>query len=807
VARSGGRLRFRDFAVIARDLTPLVELVEEIFADFGIPCFVDRRRPLRSHPLCRLVAALLDAAASDCETDAMVRLLRTRLLPIPRDASERLENLAAQHVIRGAALWRGETWPLGDAAPAPACRDERRRLMAGLDPLLELASAGAATGAAFAGAMRTSLERLGVAGTLQAWIDEARQAQRWEAAELHRLAWEALCEVLEDVHAALGAASLPLSDWAATLSGALADGTVGLAPPTLDQVLVSSIERSRHPDIRHAWLVGFNAGVFPALPGEDRLLGTVEREALVAAGLPALAPRREEAVTERLLAYIALTRPSESLTISFAQSTADGEHLEPSPLLADVLALVPGLEVQRLEVAPPPTSLRELAELMLDARHDPRQAALARRCDILVGHLRTGGCKLALLDRLLRGLNYTNIVPPIGAVAQGPVTWRGSPSQIETFLQCPFKHLAQYRLRLDPWRRPRPLRWDLGAEAHDVLAAVTRRVIDAGGDPRVRTDEIWLGHLATVLAERRTAEPADLRTRRPELAAALETLEGFLREVVKVQAERLRRGSFVPWLVEHAFDSAVEGGLPDLALTLADGRRAALRGRIDRVDVCVSPDSPGEALAMIYDYKSSAGGPAHTEYLLDARLQLVTYLLAIEGASWQGRRVRGVGVLQAPLYPDTQRLDSAYVVKSEPGEQVLHLYRPRGLLHADHARLLDPGLDVGRSAVAPFKINKDHSFAQREGDTLSDAEWTETLELARATLVQAAEGLAAGRAEVAPLAIGTPRSRSLACQSCDFSRVCRFDRAYNTPRAAELHLPTRGNPTPAVSAPPPGGAR
>lgn len=807
VANSGGRLRFRDFAVIARDLTPLVELVEEIFADFEIPCFVDRRRPLRSHPLCRLAAALLDAAVSDCETGAMVRLLRTRLLPIPRDASERLENLAVQHVIRGAALWRCENWPLSDTTETPACRDERRRLLAGLDALLELASGGPATGAAFADAMRTALERLGVADTLQAWIDEARQAHRWEAAELHRLAWEALCGALEDVHAALGAASLPLSDWAATLTGALADATVGLAPPTLDQVLVSSIERSRHPDIRHAWLIGFNAGLFPALPGDDRLLGTEEREALVAAGLPALAPRREEAVTERLLAYIALTRPSESLTISFAQSTADGEHLEPSPLLADVLALLPGVQVQRLDDAPPPTSLRELAASILDTRRDPRQAALARRCDALVDSLRAAGRELAPLDRLLRGLRYTNTVPPLGFVGHGPVAWRGSPSQIETFIQCPFKHLAQYRLRLDAWRRPRPLRWDLGAEAHDVLAAVTRRVINAGGDTRALSDEAWLGHLAAVLAERRAAEPAGLRTRRPELAAARESLEGFLREVVKVQAERLRRGSFTPWLVEHAFDSAVEGGLPDLALTLADGRRAALRGRIDRVDVCVSPDSPGEALAMLYDYKSSAGGPAHSEYLLDARLQLVAYLLAIEGALWQGRRVRGVGVLQAPLYPDTERLRANYVVESEPGEQLLHLYRPRGLLHADHARLLDPSLDVGPSAVAPFKLNKDRSFAKNAGDVLSNADWVETLDLARATLTQAAEGLAAGRAEVAPLATGSPRSRTLACQNCEFARVCRFDRAYNVPRAAELHLPTRSNRTPAAHAPPPGGTQ
>jgi len=44
-------------------------------------------------------------------------------------------------------------------------------------------------------------------------------------------------------------------------------------PPMLDQVLVGSIDRSRHPDLKAVILIGFNDGVFPQPASEDAILG------------------------------------------------------------------------------------------------------------------------------------------------------------------------------------------------------------------------------------------------------------------------------------------------------------------------------------------------------------------------------------------------------------------------------------------------------------------------------------------------------------------------------------------------------
>ncbi len=189
LADSAGKLRFRDFAVITRDLEPLADTIAEVFAEYEIPHFLDRRRSMRAHPLARLVPILLEALTGDFEVAATVRLLRTELLPMSRDQAQRLENLVLQHAVRGRSLWQRPEWKLepGDAA----CRsfpEQRRRLCAALEPLVAATEDRTPPdGRSWARAIYQTLTALDVPRLLGDWIAAARVSQRWDDAETHRL--------------------------------------------------------------------------------------------------------------------------------------------------------------------------------------------------------------------------------------------------------------------------------------------------------------------------------------------------------------------------------------------------------------------------------------------------------------------------------------------------------------------------------------------------------------------------------------------------------------------------------------------
>ena len=789
VCRPGSHLRWRDFAVVARSLDRFADDVTDVFAEYGIPCFVDRRRALRSHALARLVPTLLEAVAEDLPTATMVRLLRCRLAALERDQSERLEAHLLEQALHGWQSWQ-EPWRAGGAL-----EEQRRRLVAALEPLRALALAERPAARLWAERLYGALVALGVERTIADWIAQARAAGDHETGEFHRLAWDTLCELLDDLVAVLDDEPLSAAELAGLVAGELHELSVGLAPPTLDQVLVGSIERTRHPDVKYVWVIGLNEGLFPAVPPDDHLLSTDERLALREAGLAAPKPRRDEAFAERMLAYIALTRPSHGLVVSYAQRDAAGEALYPSPYVSDLLSILP--QVQPEEVAPPaaaggdvPASMPELARVLIDARAAGGAAAAVMPA---VRAALAGRPELrARLDELLRGCDYTNEPAPVADYAISSAggeqrTWAGSPSQLETYLRCPFQHFARYGLRLSEPPRPTPAAQHLGSLAHAVLARVVGQAIAAGLPAAKIDDAQWLAWLEQALADELADQQADLERNRPDLAFMRDTLRRTLSEVVLVHAERWRRGRFEPRHCELQFGRTRARGhsrgerLAAFELDLPRAGRLRISGFVDRVDVCRTESG---TLVAIYDYKPSPKSLA-AEWLADERLQIFTYLLAVADL-WPRQPATAVGVFLAPLYPDLTPIGRKYWDGADESTGRMYLYRPRGLFRRDCLPLMDARVAAGeRSAVVNVRLKKDGQPEAR-GDADDPEVFAARLELARRTLRYAAEGLLAGRVDVAPLY----ERKTLACRNCVYRTVCRFELDFNRPRVAERTLPT-----------------
>lgn len=778
-----GRLHWRDFAVIARDLTPLAARIAEIFQAYEIPYFLDRRRALKTHPLTRLLPLLLDVATSDFAPQATLRLLRTGPLPLSRAAGERLAQCVARELVRGSAAWHADGWPWQRSARVLKIR---RQFVSAIAPLQRCAADPATSAATWAAALYDALHALRVDQALARWQQDAETAHRWEAAELHRHAWETVCTLLEDTHTFLADAPLAAAQVRAIVVSALADVTVGMAPPTLDQVLVSSVDRSRHPDIQFAWVLAFNAGVFPAPPSADLVLSTADREALQRAGTLPLGAARDDALGERMLAYIALTRPAHQLVISYARVDDDNQELLPSPLLDDVRRALPELQMEEPEAWTAPVCVEELAAGYLAAR-EVREPRAWQRLEQLTAVARRDEYLGQRLTHLLRGVQYRNTpdkVPllPSERPAEQPATaWYGSLSMVQKFIACPFQHFATHRLRLNVDQGAPPAARELGSATHAVLAEVTRRALaEAAQDVTALTAARWQELLDEALDAWWQKQPPELAQRRPDFAFfARDMLATLLRDLLSVHVERWRRGDFQPAFVEQEFAAQGAAGVwPALALDLGDGARMQLRGKIDRVDLAQQP--AGDALLAVYDYKTTAHR-VRGKYLTAQRLQLFAYLLAAEQAAGSAP-LDAAGVFLAPLFPNTEALK--HIAKAPAADIALHLWRPVGALSAAHARRFDRAA-ADPSPVVNMSIK---NGAPQSGDVLSPAAFAAYLRAARETLAQAGASLAAGAVAVAPLI----ENRTLACTRCEFCTVCRFERGLNPPRVAEFALPQIG---------------
>ena len=160
-ARAGNR--FRDCAILVRNLDDYHQPLARAFRGGGIPFFLDRRESAAHHPLAELTRGALRTAAFDWRHDDWFAALKSGLAPATEGEIDRLENAALE------SGWRGKKWR--DPLPEEALERIRRKIAPPFETFAaELARAqNEPTGAQLAGALRGLWDDLGVEQTLETW--------------------------------------------------------------------------------------------------------------------------------------------------------------------------------------------------------------------------------------------------------------------------------------------------------------------------------------------------------------------------------------------------------------------------------------------------------------------------------------------------------------------------------------------------------------------------------------------------------------------------------------------------------------
>lgn len=70
-------LRYRDVALRVRNIEDYGDLLENVFADYGIPYFMDQKRQVLSHPLVELIRSALEAVCRNWPGEAVLRCVKT----------------------------------------------------------------------------------------------------------------------------------------------------------------------------------------------------------------------------------------------------------------------------------------------------------------------------------------------------------------------------------------------------------------------------------------------------------------------------------------------------------------------------------------------------------------------------------------------------------------------------------------------------------------------------------------------------------------------------------------------------------
>ncbi|ABZ85506.1 ATP-dependent nuclease subunit b [Heliomicrobium modesticaldum Ice1] len=683
--------RWRDVAVLLRDLESYYDSIESVFSDFGIPLFIDSKRPAPHHPLVELIRSALEAVLRDWAYEPVFRYLKTDLVPLSRGETDRLENYVLAHGIRG-RRWRDrEPWlfrrrltlgedalsefsdqELAELAEINGARDRARAALASFHK----AVVGAKAVRPITAALYQLLVDLKAPEQISCWIAEAEAAGRIEEAHAHRQVWAAVIDLFDQIVESLGETPLDLATYAVVMEAGLDSLKLSLIPPELDQVFVGSLDRSRCPGIRAAFVLGVSEGVLPARPKDDGIFDDKERERIYALTGLELAPgSRRRLFDEEYHIYVALTRASERCYLSYPLADAEGRAQLPSSVIARVRELFPQVTERTwlLEPGSLPTGAglsgsafagaataetAAMAQTALAAR-TTKEAAMsaverelaeeyivhpARSLSYLIPSLREALARrpvplvwwavyswLAerpawreLLARVLSGLWHKNreqdLPKPVSRRLFGDPL-RASVSRIERFLACPFSHFISHGLRLKERRIFRLAAPDLGEFFHAALKQFGERLrrdrLDWGALPREELFRLT-GEVVSDLAPQLQNEILLSTARHRYLTGRLQQT---LSRAVIVLGEHARRGQFRPLALEVGFGP--EELLPPVQVPLTGGRWMDLVGRIDRIDGFFVGDA---SWLRVIDYKSNRANLKLADIAHGLKLQLLAYL-------------------------------------------------------------------------------------------------------------------------------------------------------------------------------------
>lgn len=791
-----GKCRYRDIAVIASDIESYQHYIRAYFEDFGIPFFIDKRKPLNHHPVVQLVCSALQVITGGFSHGDIFAFLKTDLVPVHRGEVDLLENYCLAFGISARDWQSDKDWHF--AGPDNGHFDEKRinRIRRKISrPLLDLQESLCATdngpktvsAEQFTQTVFAFLDVLDTGKTVGRWIAQANERKDAAAADEHQQFYNKFVDIFDELIEVFEGRTMAAEDYLAIVQSAFSQLTLAFIPPTLDQVLVGSIERSRHPDLKAVFLIGATQRQFPVPVSSDSILTDADRIAAESADFP-LAPTSSQTLTERqYLAYIAFTRPSQFLCVTYPSVDEKGGAVPRSQLIDDLESLFENLseepiagELTDIEKVAGETELADLLCARLGRDSLAPEAEDESQLNELLEDISSDEQLGRLGSEVRAALEYDNSAGLDKNTVQKYFDRRirSSATRLTTFAACPYRHFARYMLQLKKREEFKFEPLDLGRFYHRILDALTRRLTGEGKDFAAVDDDELVRLLREEIEKLIKGDSfiSNFVSRRGYNEFIIKSAGDVLEDCVLAISQMVQAGSFRPRLSEVSFGHVKDARetLGECDFALPDDRMLSLDGKIDRLDVA---DVDGRETAVVFDFKRKNTSFSWPKFYHGLDMQLPIYMLAVRNAaSEQAKRIAGAFFMPIEVSPAKTTL-AELSQRTDAFE-----YKAKGIFDGRFALQLD-GEASKDSKYYNFYVTKDGqpygSYGTR-GVLKVDA-FEKVLQFAEEQIVRLAAEISSGNIDIAPYRL----NHNSPCSYCEFKSVCRFDWQINNYNSLE----------------------
>ena len=746
--------RYRDVAVITADMNVYADALEKACGMFDIPVFMDHKKSILLNAFVEYLRSLLAMAEENFTYDSVFRFLRTGLCGFTDEEVDRMENYCLALGIKGYKKWQ-QAWVRQTSEAGEAELQElnhlRVRFVEKIQNLVFVLKQRKKTVRDVTLAVYEFISEEKMQEQLsemeQKFQEKGELALAKEYAQIYRIVLELFDKFVE----LLGDEQISLKEYCDLLDAGLEEAKVGVIPPSLDQVVIGDVERTRIKNIKALFFVGANDTLLPGNASARGILSERDREQFLKGDIALSPGPKEEAYIQKFYLYMNLTKPSEYLYLSWSKVSGDGKSLRPAYLISDIRRLFPGLRtVDEEKRAMAETELTRKTGILKVAEgiRDRRSGVDGDWKELYTWFWRDDKSKETLEEILDAGFlrrEYPELGPE-RAKQLYPDPDRVSVTRMEQFASCAYAHFLSYGLRLSDRAEYSFEAMDLGNIAHQSLERFSRKA----DREKMRWEDLpeeLRNELIDESVEESVIDYGNtvlFSSARNEYMIA--RIKRLIRRSVWALTKQLEKGDFVPGGYEMKFGS----------------------GKIDRIDIC--EDDEG-VYVKVTDYKTGMKSFDITALYHGLQMQLPVYLnaaLAVEKRKYPDKEIIPAGIFY-------YRIQDPVVDRKESDEDVeksiLKELRLDGLVNGDEKVIshLERNL-IGSSLLIPVGRNKDGTLSKNSRALPGDT-FRAVLKYAQEKEKKICAEIRAGEVSAAPYEMGGDTG----CDYCVYRDICGFD--------------------------------
>ena len=763
--------RYREISIITKNIATYSSLARAIFDKYDIPIFIDENRDLNQNIVIQYVLSILEIFIKNWSYEAVFNYIKTGFSNIEDDDIFKLEKYCLKWGIKQ-NKWKKEftygNYEEKDKAEIERLEQIRKDLV---NPLMNLKHKidENKTVRGISKAIYEFLVEQQIFEKVQEKIEELNEIGQVDLANEYENSLQNIIEILDEIVLVFDEDKITIDKYNQILKIGFKNSSLTKIPGTQDQVIMGDVDRSRSHKVKAIFIIGLNDGEFPSVRKDEGFLNDSDRDILKRDGIELAKGTIDKLYEDSFNIYKAFTTAEEKLYLLYSSSDMQGKALRTSMLVNKIKKIYPMLQEQSDVIEKKSEILNKkitYEELIANLSKLKEQDSIEKIWYYVYDYYKKDAEWNEKLQQSLNGLSYTNIPEKI---EQNNIdrlygnTLVTSISKLERYRSCPFSYYLQYGLKIKPQEELKIQTLNTGTFIHEVIDEFFETVKSQG----IKLEEITEEQLSEIINKIIDAKLGQNKnyifTSTAKYRALVIRLKKIIKKALKYIIGTIVQSRFEVLGTEVEFGE--KGKYKPIRLTLEDGKRIEIIGKIDRIDTAKGED--GKYLRII-DYKSSAKNIDLNEVYAGLQIQLLTYL----DASCKEEDLMPAGVLYFSMLEQMIKSNKR-MEQEEIEEKIRANFKMKGLILADVkvVKLHDKNLQNGSSALVPAYIGKDGEISEKKTSGVTAEQFKDLQKYMYTVIKQISKEILGGNIDLKPYY----KDKKTPCKYCDYKSICSFN--------------------------------